>query len=144
MSRMLQSDKARRFAEDWLGAWNSHDLDRIMAHYANDVEYHSPFVVRVTGDPNGRLTGKASVRWYVAKALAMYPDLRFRLRHLYEGADSIVVEYDSVDRWIACEVFVLDDLGQVRSVRCHYRDAAQEEQSTPLAAAHAVARHVAV
>ena len=40
---------ARAFARDWVAAWNSHDLDRILSHYAEDVEFRSPFVVALTG-----------------------------------------------------------------------------------------------
>ncbi len=34
---MLTEVGARQFARDWLLAWNSHDLDAIMAHYGSDV-----------------------------------------------------------------------------------------------------------
>ncbi len=30
------------FAQEWLNAWNSHDLEAIMAHYAEDVIFYSP------------------------------------------------------------------------------------------------------
>jgi len=30
--RMLREDQARELADHWVKAWNSHDLDRIMAH----------------------------------------------------------------------------------------------------------------
>jgi ketosteroid isomerase-like protein len=30
---------------DWLDAWNSHDLDRIMQHYADDIEFTAQTVV---------------------------------------------------------------------------------------------------
>lgn len=26
------------FAHEWIAAWNAHDLERILAHYADDVE----------------------------------------------------------------------------------------------------------
>jgi predicted HD phosphohydrolase len=29
---------AERFAEDWVAAWNSHDLGRILEHYEEDFE----------------------------------------------------------------------------------------------------------
>ena len=30
-----------KFAQDWQDGWNSHDLDRIMAHYHKDVVFRS-------------------------------------------------------------------------------------------------------
>ena len=41
-SHMLTKAQAEQFAADWIAAWNSHDLDRIMTHYADDVELISP------------------------------------------------------------------------------------------------------
>ena len=33
---------SRRFAAEWIEAWNAHDLERILAHYADDFEMASP------------------------------------------------------------------------------------------------------
>ena len=33
---------AKRFAREWIEAWNSHDLDAILSHYATDVVLTSP------------------------------------------------------------------------------------------------------
>jgi hypothetical protein len=30
---MLTKDQAHTFAEHWVQAWNSHDLDEIMSHF---------------------------------------------------------------------------------------------------------------
>src|SRR4051812_43884452 len=86
-----------QFAADWLAAWNSRDLDRILSHYADGVDYRSPFVATLSGDPSGRLFGKPAVRAYIVAALARFPDLRFVTRHVYAGADSVAIEYDSVN-----------------------------------------------
>src|SRR6516164_4567249 len=48
---MLTEEEAVKFAEDWVSAWNSHDLDKIMAHYADDVE-----LVRLRQNPIPRRT----------------------------------------------------------------------------------------
>jgi len=49
-----------------MDAWNSHDLDRILGHYADDIEYHSPFIAQMAepGGPgaDGRLVGQDQVR----------------------------------------------------------------------------------
>jgi hypothetical protein len=46
---------ARAHAESWVSAWNAHDLDAIVALYADEVEFRSPFVVTRRVDPQGRL-----------------------------------------------------------------------------------------
>ena len=30
---MITEEQARPFAKDWIEAWNSHDLERVMSHY---------------------------------------------------------------------------------------------------------------
>lgn len=43
---MLTSKLASDFAQSWYEAWNAHDLDAIMAHYAPSIEHSSPFIAR--------------------------------------------------------------------------------------------------
>jgi ketosteroid isomerase-like protein len=48
---------ARRVAGEWFDAWNAHDLEEVLGHYANDVEFTSPFAVELTGRADGTLHG---------------------------------------------------------------------------------------
>jgi hypothetical protein len=43
-------DDARAFAAEWIAAWNSHDLDRILSHYAGDIVFLSPFAQQLVGN----------------------------------------------------------------------------------------------
>ena len=33
-----------KFAVKWIESWNSHDLNRILSHYADDVEVTTPMI----------------------------------------------------------------------------------------------------
>ena len=33
---------ADSFAREWVAAWNDHDLDAVLSHYADGVVFHSP------------------------------------------------------------------------------------------------------
>lgn len=105
---------------EWLAAWNAHDLDRILAHYAEDVEFFSPFIVKLTGHPDGMLRGKAALRDYFARGLAAYPTLKFEFIRLYPGVRSCVLEYRSVNRLRAAETMEFDAAGKVCRVQAHY------------------------
>lgn len=118
---LIDGDAYRQFAGEWLASWNSHDLERILSHYTEDVVYRSPFVVQLQGSADGQLVGKSALRAYVQAGLQRYPQLRFVLREVFAGAGSVVVEYESVNHLIAAEVFVLDSNGRARQVFCHYR-----------------------
>jgi ketosteroid isomerase-like protein len=39
---MLTQEQAQRLAHEWIEASNSHDLDKILAHYDEDVVLVSP------------------------------------------------------------------------------------------------------
>jgi ketosteroid isomerase-like protein len=111
---------AASFGSTWIEAWNSHDLDRILEHYANDVTFHSPFIVKVLGDDRGRIVGKQALRAYFAKALAAYPDLHFTLRTVLSGVDGITLYYTSVKGLLAAETMLLDASGNIATVHAHY------------------------
>ena len=38
---MIDSTWAHEFAREWIAAWNSHDLELILSHYADDFEMAS-------------------------------------------------------------------------------------------------------
>jgi len=108
------------FASEWLEAWNSHDLDRILAHYGDDVIFTSPFVEELTGRDDGTLFGKEELRDYFSRALASFPDLEFGDLEVYAGATSVCLVYRSVRDLRAAEVMLLDN-GVVTRVFAHYR-----------------------
>ena len=76
---MMTRDEALRFAQEWAAAWNARDLDRILAHYSDDVEMSTPFIVKLMGEPSGTLKGKQQVRAYWRRALDRIPDLHFEV-----------------------------------------------------------------
>ena len=117
---MLTKATAERFAEEWIAAWNGHDLDRILTHYTDDVGFDSPFIPVVAGEPSGVLRGKAAVAAYWAKALARNPDLRFELVEVLWGIRSLVIRYRRHDGRSAAEWFELDGAGRVVRSAAHY------------------------
>ena len=119
---MISSEDAAGFADQWYEAWNSHDLDAILSHYADDVEFSSPFVVAVNDDPTGTLHGKDELRAYFARALERFPDLRFEPLDVLVGVDSVTLSYVSVESRRAAEVMTLDPDRRVLRVQAHYRD----------------------
>jgi ketosteroid isomerase-like protein len=90
---MITTEQATAFAHEWIAAWNSHDIERIVAHWSDDCVFTSPLVARIMGDASGIVRGKAVLREYWGRALAMVPGLRFELEKLFVGQDSIVIGY---------------------------------------------------
>ncbi|MDC8451246.1 MAG: nuclear transport factor 2 family protein [Nitrospira sp.] len=116
---MISPQFAAQFAEEWVAVWNSRDLDRILAHYADDFEMASPYIAAITGEPSGVLKGKAAVAAYWAKALARLPTLRFELHSILIGAESVVIYYKGVSGMVA-ELFSFNPSGKVSRSSAHY------------------------
>ena len=79
------------FATEWVAAWNSHDLDRILSHYTDDIVFRSRKAERLVGSSEVR--GKDALRIYWAKALDLQPDLNFTVKKVFGGVDMLVIYY---------------------------------------------------
>lgn len=118
---MLDKKFARHFASEWLAAWNSHDLARILSHYAEDFEMSSPVILQLTGEPTGKLKGKAEVGAYWEKALKQTPDLMFTPISTFVGANSLTILYRG-HRGEVLEVFLFGADGLVSEAFSHHKD----------------------
>lgn len=117
---MIDSTFAAHFAEDWIECWNSHDMDRILAHYRDDFVMSSPKIVQIAREPSGVLRGKAAIAAYWTAALARVPDLHFKLIGVFAGVDRLVIHFVGVGGQVAAESFVFDDDGLVLESAAHY------------------------
>ena len=115
----MDKEFSNEFAREWVEAWNSHDLDRIMRHYAETFEMSSPMIVKIMNEKSGTLKGKNAVRAYWEKALKMNPSLHFELIKCYAGANSIVIHYKG-HRGLSSEMFIFDGEGKVTNAYAHY------------------------
>lgn len=115
MAWVMTRESALAFARDWIDAWNSHDLERILAHYSEDFEMRSPLIQERMNEPSGVLKGKNRVRPYWAIGLQAQPPIKFELQGVYVGASSIAITYFSVGRGMRTEVVIFDETGKVVS-----------------------------
>jgi len=116
----ITRDFAEKFAEEWIRAWNSHDLERIFAHYTDDFEMSSPLIVERMGEPSGALRGKASIRPYWSRGLAATPPLRFELEEVLLGVSSIVILYRNAAKRRVAEALFFNEKLQVTRAAAHY------------------------
>ena len=79
-------------AQRWLEAWNSRDLDRVLALYASDAR-HTSARVRSLGGDQDTLAGREAMADYFRRALERYPGLRFEPLSVSTGPRTVVIEY---------------------------------------------------
>ncbi|MBZ5658810.1 MAG: nuclear transport factor 2 family protein [Acidobacteriia bacterium] len=117
---MLTAGKASQFANEWIEAWNNHALERIVAHYTDDIVFSSPFVASIGGVATATLCGRAELGAYFKAALSKFPLLRFELRSVFYGTDALTIIYKSVNGLLAAETMVLSDEFLVKRVWAQY------------------------
>jgi ketosteroid isomerase-like protein len=117
---MVTKEAALRLAEEWVEAWNAHDLDAILEHYAEDVVLTSPVVIERLNDASGTVRGKAALRDYFRRGLDANPKLAFELRDVMWGVTSVVLYYRNQRGSMTGEVMELGKDGKVSRVLANY------------------------
>ncbi|TAN53390.1 MAG: nuclear transport factor 2 family protein [Methylococcaceae bacterium] len=111
---------AKQFTKEWIEAWNSHDLERILSHYSEDFSITSPMISIVMKIDESTLFGKNNIKAYWFAALQKFPNLNFELKEVASSVNSIAVYYQSVIGKVAIEVMFFNEQGKVNKVISHY------------------------
>lgn len=106
---MNDQDFARRYYE----AWNARDLNAILALYADDVEFSSPYIAALGFSHDGVIHGKDLLRLYFEKALERAPQLTFTPEALLVGARGHTLIYRNHRGERAAETHEMEPSGLV-------------------------------
>ena len=106
--------------KQWIDAWNSHDLERILALYSDDSEMTSDKIPLLGLDPTGTLRGKDRLRQYWSKGLQLTPNLHFTLIDVYVSPDSLVVFHENDRGAKICEYLRLNADGKIRQASANH------------------------
>jgi ketosteroid isomerase-like protein len=117
---MLTEEQARKFAQEWIDAWNAHDIDRILAHYAENIVLVSPAAARLMEDAAGTVRGRQALQDYFKKGLEAFPYLRFDLIDVMWGVSSIILYYNNQKGTKTGEFMELDSNGKVIRAVANY------------------------
>lgn len=114
----MTKEEAWHLANHWVAAWNAHDLDQIMSHYDEAIELTSPVAAQLLG--NAKVIGKTNLRAYFQRGLEAYPNLRFDLKDVLWGLNSLVLYYTNQKGTLSGEFMELSADGKVTRVVAHY------------------------
>ena len=114
----MSDPSAQAFAASWVAAWNAHDIDEILSHYADGIEFSSPVAKALMGE--GRVHGLADLRAYWTRGLSLNPELRFHLLEVLNGDSVLTLLYQNERKQQVAETFELDSDGRVvRAWACY-------------------------
>lgn len=117
---MISDAQAHELAQNWIEAWNAHDIDQIMSHYAEDIILTSPVAAKLLNEPSGTVVGKMALRSYFKKGLEVYPDLKFELLDVMWGLSSVVLYYVNQNGTKTGEFMGVDSTGTITKVVANY------------------------
>jgi predicted ester cyclase len=115
----MTEDEARSLANHWIESWNAHDLVAILSHYDDAVELTSPVAARLL-EADGKVAGKQNLKAYFQRGLEAYPNLRFDLKDVLWGLQSIVLYYTNQNGTRTAEFMELSPNGKVTRVVANY------------------------
>jgi ketosteroid isomerase-like protein len=78
--------EAVAFAEEWAADWNARAIERVLAHFHDDVVFTSPTALAVVGVETVR--GKPALREYWTAALERLQSLRFAVDRVLWDAET--------------------------------------------------------
>jgi ketosteroid isomerase-like protein len=104
----MTNDEFREFSTEWAGAWNAHDLDRILIHFSEDVTFVPPMATLLMPESGGVIQGKRMLEEYWREGLRRIPDLHFDVIATYVGVDTLVINYRNQKGGLVNEVLELD------------------------------------
>ena len=109
-----------KLADTWYAAWNGRDLTNIMALYAEDVRFTSPYVRTLGFAADGTLTSKADLERYFMLGLSKIPNLHFTPVANCVSVDSHTMVYrNQSDAWVS-EMHQYDAAGLIVRVVASY------------------------
>ncbi len=118
---MITQHFAYKFTEEWIAAWNSHNLDNILCHYTDDFSLETPMALKIVPESGGILKGKEAIRAYWAKGLELIPELFFEVYEVLIGINGLTIYYiNRATEKKSAEVFFFNDAGKVTKSFVYY------------------------
>jgi ketosteroid isomerase-like protein len=116
----METEKVQSLVEDWIDAWNSRDLDRIMRHYAPSVVFEASTVVHRWGRPDGTLRGVDELREHFRKGLEIAPNLHFELEEVFTAPSGYAAFYRRDNGNRVLDVVEMDNSSKATKVKAFY------------------------
>lgn len=118
---MIDPKEAQHYAEQWINAWNNHDLEAIMDFYSNSIKHVTPKLTMLFGASSNMIQDKQELRDYFEAALKRSPDLEFTLQEVFAGAESIVIIFQSTTGIHVAVTLIFDEKMKITRYMAHYR-----------------------
>jgi ketosteroid isomerase-like protein len=109
-------------ATEWIESWNRHDLESIMAHYADDVVFEANTVVKRWNRPDGKLRSAQELREHFRRGLELAPALHFELEAVMTAPSGYAALYHRDNGNRVIDVVELNAANKAIRVKAYYME----------------------
>jgi hypothetical protein len=106
-------------AQQWIAAFNEHDLEKLLSLYHADAVHHSPKLQLRLPETMGKIRGREALQNWWADAFERLPSLRYELKNLIINDQQVLMEYqrtvDGEASMMVAEVLEIEDGKIIRS-----------------------------
>jgi ketosteroid isomerase-like protein len=113
MSKFHPPATLAALGHSWIEAFNSRDVERVLALYDDAVVMASDRIPEMGFDASGTVHGKDALRAYWRRALELIPNLHFTLIDVFVSPDSVLVNYRNERGKRICEYLRVNDAGLI-------------------------------
>jgi ketosteroid isomerase-like protein len=100
-------------AHQWFAAFNQHDLEKLLALYADNAQHYSPKLKLRQPETNGLISGKDALRSWWRDSFERLPSLRYEPTKFIADDERVFMEYtryvDGEDGMTVGEVLEIKD-----------------------------------
>lgn len=100
-------------AQSWFDAFNQHDLEKLLALYADHAQHYSPKLKLRQPETQGLITGKDALRSWWQDSFERLPSLRYEPTRFIADDERVFMEYtryvDGEDSMTVGEVLEIKD-----------------------------------
>jgi hypothetical protein len=89
----LTSAQLISIAQNWFGAFNNHDLEKLLSLYDDHAEHYSPKLKIRQPETNGWIKGKDALRNWWLDSFNRLPTLNYCIVHIMASEDRVFMEY---------------------------------------------------
>jgi ketosteroid isomerase-like protein len=90
---MMSASELNEVAQRWFAAFNSKDLERLLALYHDKAEHFSPKLKVRHPETNGLIKGKNALRTWWQDAFDRLPSLHYEIVRFTPHEDRVFMEY---------------------------------------------------
>ncbi|MBL7496583.1 nuclear transport factor 2 family protein [Frankia sp. CNm7] len=122
---MLEDKVVTALQRHWEDGFNRYDVDLVLEPVDQDVVFSSPFVPRLTGDPEKvTIDGYDAFRAYIDDSMRRVPGIRYSIESSFVSTQTVVFVYtchfaDGQSKTGADSIRV-NKAGKIVEWRCHY------------------------